>query len=95
MVIHTVTGEANFSIETTSLTVGGFNQPDVARSLIEVPGKAERGFSQRFLWLFPRPVHGKFDSYEMIDDEFVDKIGDIYSKVTIQIISCKRNDFIN
>ena len=75
MILHAVTGEANFSMDVTSLTVGGFNQPDVARSLIEVAGKAERGFSQRFLWLFPQPVHGKFASYEPIDEDFVDKIG--------------------
>ena len=51
-----MTGEANFSMSTTSLTVGGFNQLSVARNLIELPGNAEKGLSQRFLWLFPKPV---------------------------------------
>ena len=59
----------------TSLTVGGFNQPSVARNLIELPGNAEKGLSQRFLWLFPRPVYSQFDSLEPIDKEFTDKIG--------------------
>ncbi len=59
----------------TSLTVGGFNQPSVARSLIELPGNAEKGLSQRFLWLFPKPVYGDFDSLEPIDTDFTDKIG--------------------
>ena len=71
----TVTGDANFSMKSTSLTVGGFNQPSVARSLIELPGNAEKGLSQRFLWLFPRPVYANFDSLEPTDKLFTDKIG--------------------
>ena len=43
-------------MQSTSVTVGGFNQPSVARSLIELPGNAEKGLSQRFLWFFPKPV---------------------------------------
>ena len=38
-------GDANISMKTNSLTVGGFNQPAVARSLIELPGNAEKGLS--------------------------------------------------
>ena len=52
MQIHpytTVTGEANFSMETTNLTVGGFSQPAVARSLIDQAGSTEIGLAQRFL----------------------------------------------
>ena len=48
-----VTEEANFSMDVTSLTVGGFNQPAVARTLIELPGNAKKGLSQTFLWLYP------------------------------------------
>ncbi len=70
-----VTGEANFSMQTTSLTVGGFNQPSVARSLIELPGNAEKGLSQRFLWFFPKPVYGQFDTLEPINKNFVEKLG--------------------
>ena len=71
----TVTGEANFSMDLTSLTVGGFNQPAVSRSLIELPGNAEKGLSQRFLWLYPKPVYSKFETLEPVNEEFVDKIG--------------------
>lgn len=71
----TVTGEANFSMDVTSLTVGGFNQPAVARSLIELPGNAEKGLSQRFIWLYPKPVYGKFDTLEPVREEFTEKIG--------------------
>lgn len=37
-----VMGEANFSVPSTSLTVGGFNQPSVVRNLIELPVNAEK-----------------------------------------------------
>jgi len=70
-----VTGEANFSMNQTSLTVGGFNQPSVARNLIELPGNAEKGLSQRFLWLTPKPVYNNFASLGKVDKEFVNKIG--------------------
>ena len=70
-----MTGEANFSMSTTSLTVGGFNQPSVARNLIELPGNAEKGLSQRFLWLFPKPVYSQFDILEPIEKEFTGRIG--------------------
>ncbi len=83
---HSVTGEANFVMPTTSLTVGGFNQPAVARSLIELPGNAEQGLSQRFLWLFPKPIYTDFDSLEPIKKEFTDKIGTLVLLIIIIII---------
>ena len=70
-----MSGDANFSIKRASLTVGGFNQPYVARSLIELPGNAEKGLSQRFLWMFPKPVYAHFDTMEPPDDTFLEKIG--------------------
>jgi len=70
-----VTGEANFTMETTGLTVGGFNQPAFSRTLIEVAGNAEKGLTQRFLWLIPKPIYSNFDSLEPIDQTFSDKIG--------------------
>ena len=47
--MHVVTGHANFQIDNTALTVGGFTQPAFARNIIEQNADAERGFSQRFL----------------------------------------------
>ena len=70
-----VTGDANFSMKYTSLTVGGFNQPSVARSLIELPWNAEKGLSQRFLWFFPRPVYAHFATLEPVNKTFTEKIG--------------------
>jgi len=70
-----VSGDANFTMDTTSLIVGGFNQPAVARSLIELPRNAEKGLSQRFLWLFPKPMYSKWKDLAPIDKVFYDDIG--------------------
>ena len=64
-----VTGEANF-MPCTRLTVGGFTQPGVARALIELPSNAEKGLSHRFIWLFPKPLFGKFSTLGEVDKEF-------------------------
>lgn len=59
----------------TSLTVGGFNQPAFARTVIEMPGSAEKGLAQRFLWMFPKPVYGRFNTLKPIDKDFSENIG--------------------
>lgn len=66
----------------TSLTVGGFNQPAVARFLMELPGNAEKGLTQRFLWLHPQPVYGKFESLEPVREEFIGRIGKLMVCIT-------------
>ena len=76
MLFILVTGDANFSMETTCLTVGGFSQPSVARSLIEQSGSAEIGLSQRFLWLFPQPSYCRFNTLEGVDKQFSDSLGE-------------------
>lgn len=68
-------GEANFSIKNTSLTIGGFNQPSVARNLIELPGNAEKCLSQCFLWICPKPINNSFTTLEGINKNFTNKIG--------------------
>ena len=70
-----VTGDANFSMDRTSLVVGGFTQPVVARALIEQPGSIEKGLAQRFLWMFPQPVFAEFASLEPIEEIFTDSLG--------------------
>ena len=57
----------------TSLTVGGFLQQGVARSLIEIPSNSEKGFSHHFLWLFPNPRYKKFSTLGEVDKEFLEK----------------------
>ena len=73
--MHAVTGEANFSMDSTCLTVGGFSQPSVARVLIEQSGSAEIGLSQRILWLFPQPAYSRFSTLEAVDSQFTDGLG--------------------
>ena len=70
-----MTGEANFVMEQTGLTVGGFTQPAVARALIELPSNIEKGLSTRFLWIFPKPCYAKFESLEPVDKEFKSALG--------------------
>lgn len=70
-----VSGDANFSMDETNLVVGGFSQPSVARALIEFAGNTEKGFSQRFLWIFPQPSYAHFESLEPVDKQFTDQLG--------------------
>ena len=62
-------------MEQTALTVGGFTQPSVARNIIEQNTGAERGFSQRFLWVFPKPTFAKFASLKPVPEEINEIIG--------------------
>ena len=55
-------------MEKTSLTIGGFTQPTVARSLIEMPSNIEKGLSTRFLWIFPKPSYANFSTLEPVND---------------------------
>ena len=76
-----VTGDANFIMERTSLTVGGFTQPMVARQMIEQQGSSEKGLAQRFMWMFPQPLFAKFCNLEPVDEKFMKSLG-MYSLKT-------------
>ena len=60
-------GEANFGMQHTGMALGGFIQPSVARSLIELQSNVEKGLCQRFLWLVPKPAVVKFDQLQQLD----------------------------
>ena len=70
----TVSGDANFAMTSTMLSVGGFTQPGVAKSLIEMPSNAEKGLSHRFLWVFPNPLYEKFSNLGEVDENFIGKL---------------------
>ena len=70
-----VTGEANFVMASTRLTVGGFTQPGVARNLMDMASNAEKGLSQKFLWVFPRHICRNFNALEKVDKDFQRKLG--------------------
>ena len=74
MLSNLVSGEANFVMPSTYLTVGGFTQPGVARTLIELPTNAEKGFTHHFMWIFPRPLYQKFSALTGIDEDFTEKL---------------------
>ncbi len=74
--VYLVTGDANFNMEKTSLTVGGFTQPIVANSIITMQGSAEKGLAQRFLWNIPKSVFREFATLEPVDAAFTDKLGE-------------------
>ena len=73
--LYIVTGDANFSMESTSLTIGGFSQPSVARALIEQSGSTEIGLAQRILWIFPQPTYSRFSTLKPVDKTFTENLG--------------------
>lgn len=70
-----VSGDANFSMSITGLTVGGFTQPTVARSFLQLPQAIEKGLVQRFLWIIPKPSFSPFSSLESANRNFSDYLG--------------------
>ncbi len=74
-------------MDETNLVVGGFSQPSVSRALIEYQGNTEKGFSQRFLWFFPKPCYAKFESLEPVDEEFTKQLSEFnLIKISLLII---------
>ena len=74
-----VAGDANFQMSSTSLTLVGFTQPNVSRSLIENTSNIEKGLSQRFTWIFPKPTYAVFESLQPVDSTFTQALGKIIS----------------
>ena len=70
-----VSGDANFSIDVTALTIGGFTQPMVARNLIELQASVEKGLSPRFLRIFPKLKYAQFETLEKVDESFTHSLG--------------------
>jgi len=88
-----VSGEANFKMDHTGLTIAGFTQANVAKGLIEAIPNVEKGLSQRFHWLFPKPNPIKFADLQSVKEEFSDAIGTYlckhtYSRVFMYIYYC-------
>ena len=71
-----VSGDANFSMKHTGLTIGGFTQPFVARNLIDVQANVEKGLCQRFLWLVPEPNLVTYEQMCKADADFTTGIGE-------------------
>ena len=71
-----VSGDANFHMDRTALTVGEFTQPSVAKALIELPASVEKGLMQRFLWIYPKPSFSRFNSLELVEERFSVYLGE-------------------
>ena len=79
-------------MSSTRLTIGGFTLPGVARNLIEMPSNSEKGLSHRFVWMFPKPLYGKFAMLENVDKNFSSKIGNACIKFNLHNINfCDEN----
>ena len=70
-----VSGDANFAMQSTGITLGGFIQPGPARALLEVQANVEKGLCQRFLWLCPSATFVKFNQLQQVDRVFTAEIG--------------------
>ena len=75
-VLSVVSGDANFTMKHTGLTIGGFTQPVVARNLIEIQANVEKGLCQRFLWIAPEPATVSFNELQQVDREFSTALGE-------------------
>lgn len=73
-----VSGEANFTMTHTGLTVGGFMQPCVAINLMDNKANVNKGLIQRFLWLVPEPNAVPFSELQQVDREFSAAIGNYF-----------------
>lgn len=68
--------EANFMMNSTNLTVGGFTQPAIARNLIEIPSNSDKGLSHRFIWVFPNPLYQEFSKLRKANQTFIQELGE-------------------
>ena len=89
-----VSGDANFYMDRTALTVGGFTQPCVAKSLIQLPASVEKGLTQRFLWIIPKPSFAKFDTLELVDERFSVYLGGCFQNFNKIILIAINMHFI-
>jgi len=71
----TVAGDANFNMPSTNLTLAGFTQPPVARSVIESAGNFEKGLPQRFIWMFPKGTYSYLNKLQPINVTFTTALG--------------------
>ena len=76
LIFISVSGDANFQMKHTALSIGGFIQPSVAKSLIEVPQNVEKGLCQRFLWICPKPLMVQFEELQSVSADFSASIGE-------------------
>lgn len=73
--VNQVSGDANFSMKRTGLTLGGFIQPSVSRYYLEQVQSSNHGLSQRFLWFVPKSKPVLFRELTTVNKEFKTSLG--------------------
>jgi len=68
---YTLTGNANFDIKNTSFSILGFTQPATAFPIIKDTLGNQNGFTNRFIWFFPKPIYSKFEDLTLSPEEAV------------------------
>ena len=66
-----VTGNANFHMTQTSLTLLGFTQPTSALPIISNAQNNSKGFTSRILWYFPEPIYSRLKDLKLTPEERV------------------------
>ena len=64
-----VTGNANFHMTQTSLTLLGFTQPTSALPIISNAQNNSKGFTSRILWYFPEPIYSRLKDLKLTPEE--------------------------
>ena len=80
-----MSGEANFEMETTGLTIGGFIQPSIARNILDQAAKSEKGFFQRFLWFVPQPTPVPFEELPKVYRDFSASVGMKFHNIIVRL----------
>ena len=88
-----VSGDANFEMKLTGLTLGGFLQPSIARNLLEQPANVEKGLCQRFSWFVAKPTPIPFDDLERVDRHFSASIG-TYNNIIHACAECSHVPYL-
>ena len=70
----------------TYLTVGGFTQPSVARHVVEPPSSAKKGFTHRFMWIFPKPLYQKFAKLGAVDKDFTENLSEFKCNCWVKLV---------
>lgn len=65
--MNPVSGDSDFKMSHTGLTIGGFTQPSMAKTLICNPSNSDKDICQRFLWLMLKPAAVGFDELQQVD----------------------------
>lgn len=87
---YTVTGNANFCMNQTSLQLLGFTQPQSALPIINNAQNNAKGFTSRILWYFSTPIYSRLADLELspMESQTIENGEDILGKCFKLTCSC-------